>query len=208
MSEPNEQKDEENKRGRPLDLSRNEVILKATLDLLAECGYDALTIDAVAGRAKVGKATIYRRWSSKTELVIEANAFIWPFNKLNETINRDLGVREQLMDVISLIFQFDNYKHQSAMMAIHAATSSNEQLEKELKNDFYWLTKQAIESVVKPFLKEKSLTDAECDLLTDLAPALLTYRGIFIGKPFDRDYVEQIVDNMIMPIIQTALRSN
>ncbi|WP_198663394.1 TetR/AcrR family transcriptional regulator [Jiangella endophytica] len=51
---------------------REDAVLRATLELLAEIGYGSLTMDAVAARAKASKATIYRRWSGKAELVIAA----------------------------------------------------------------------------------------------------------------------------------------
>ncbi len=51
---------------------REIAILRATLELLAESGYDQLTIDAVAARARCSKATIYRRWPDKAALVITA----------------------------------------------------------------------------------------------------------------------------------------
>ena len=60
--------------GRRRDLSRDPEILEATLDVLAETGYDGMTIDMVAARAKAGKATVYRRWASKSELVFDAVA--------------------------------------------------------------------------------------------------------------------------------------
>jgi len=47
-------------------------ILEATLEVLADVGYDRLTMDAVATRAKASKATLYRRWSTKATLVIDA----------------------------------------------------------------------------------------------------------------------------------------
>ena len=62
------------KLGRKRDHTRDPEILEAALDVLAETGYDGMTIDMVAARAKAGKATLYRRWSSKGELVIEAVA--------------------------------------------------------------------------------------------------------------------------------------
>jgi AcrR family transcriptional regulator len=52
--------------------AREDAILLATLDLLVESGYDQLTMDAVAGRARCSKATIYRRWPGKAELVVTA----------------------------------------------------------------------------------------------------------------------------------------
>jgi AcrR family transcriptional regulator len=58
--------------GRPRDARAEAAILEATIDLVAEVGFGGLTVDAVAARAAVGKATIYRRWSSKTELLYAA----------------------------------------------------------------------------------------------------------------------------------------
>ena len=51
---------------------REQEILDATLQVLAEVGYDRLTMDAVATKAKASKATLYRRWTNKVSLVIEA----------------------------------------------------------------------------------------------------------------------------------------
>ena len=58
--------------GRPRSEASHHAIIEATLELLIESGYGALTMDAVRTRAGVGKATIYRRWSSKEELVSDA----------------------------------------------------------------------------------------------------------------------------------------
>jgi AcrR family transcriptional regulator len=59
-------------RGRPRRASAGAAIVEATLELLAEGGFQAATIEAIATRAKVGRNTIYRRWSSKEELIAEA----------------------------------------------------------------------------------------------------------------------------------------
>src|SRR3954467_1290919 len=60
------------KLGRRRDHTRDAEILDAALEVLAETGYDGMTIDMVAARAKAGKATLYRRWASKSDLVIDA----------------------------------------------------------------------------------------------------------------------------------------
>ncbi|HEY1316777.1 MAG TPA: TetR/AcrR family transcriptional regulator [Gaiella sp.] len=59
-------------RGRPRRASASTDILDAALELLAERGFQAATIEAIAARAGVGRNTIYRRWSSKDELIADA----------------------------------------------------------------------------------------------------------------------------------------
>ncbi len=58
--------------GRPRSAQSERAILGATLELLGEVGFDAMSIEAIAARAGVGKTTIYRRYKSKEELVADA----------------------------------------------------------------------------------------------------------------------------------------
>lgn len=58
--------------GRPRSIHADQAILQATLELLAEVGYERMSIEAIAARARVGKTTIYRRYTSKEELVADA----------------------------------------------------------------------------------------------------------------------------------------
>lgn len=60
------------KAGRPRSAKSHQAILKATIELLTEEGFEAMSIEAIAARAGVGKTTIYRRWASKSDLVIDA----------------------------------------------------------------------------------------------------------------------------------------
>ncbi|MFQ4138107.1 TetR/AcrR family transcriptional regulator [Nodosilinea sp. PGN35] len=58
--------------GRPRSAAAHRKMLQAALELLAEMGFEAMSIEAIAARARVGKTTIYRRYSSKEELVADA----------------------------------------------------------------------------------------------------------------------------------------
>lgn len=59
-------------RGRPRDPARDDTIAAAVLEKLVDVGYEAMTVDAVAALAGVGRATVYRRWPSKANMVIGA----------------------------------------------------------------------------------------------------------------------------------------
>ncbi len=59
-------------RGRPRDPKTDERIIEAAADLLRERGFERMTVDDVAARAGVGKATVYRRWPSKDDLAVAA----------------------------------------------------------------------------------------------------------------------------------------
>jgi len=58
--------------GRPRSAKSHQAMLQATLELLGEVGFEAMSIEAIATRAGVGKTTIYRRYSTKEELVADA----------------------------------------------------------------------------------------------------------------------------------------
>ena len=64
-------------RGRPRDPSTDARITTAAAELLLERGFDKTTVDEVAARAGVGKATVYRRWPSKEDLAVSAMAELY-----------------------------------------------------------------------------------------------------------------------------------
>lgn len=73
MHAPNTTEQESRRpRGRPRREAARDEIVEATLALLADRGFQATTMDAIAARAGVGKTTIYRRWDSKEELIADA----------------------------------------------------------------------------------------------------------------------------------------
>ena len=85
--------------GRPRDPKLDAAITDATLELLADIGYAALTIEAVATRAGVGKATLYRRWPGKVQLVVDA------VRTLSEQPDPDTsaGVRDELVELLEAV---------------------------------------------------------------------------------------------------------
>ncbi|MGH8898315.1 MAG: TetR/AcrR family transcriptional regulator [Egibacteraceae bacterium] len=73
--------------GRPRSAQSHQAILDAALALLAESGIQRTSVEAIAARAGVGKATIYRRWQSKEELVADALEQLKPDSRMPDTGN-------------------------------------------------------------------------------------------------------------------------
>jgi len=200
MSDEKQQQTAE-KRGRPLDLSRNRVILETTIDLLAENGYDSLTIEAVASKAKVGKGTIYRRWSSKTELVIDAAVSMSRYEVAKEKLNKNQDLRGQLIELLSLLFLEDNKNYQKAMNAICNSVSWDEKLAGSMRDAFYWRHRNMLESILEPYVRENQITNDDIELIADIGPALVMYNVYSGNKSTKADYAERIVDKLMMPIV-------
>ena len=85
--------------GRPRSEEAHQAILDATLELLVEVGFSALTVEGVASRAGVGKATIYRRWPSKLPLVVEAFGQLPGFEEV-DTGNVEEDLKQMLRHYI------------------------------------------------------------------------------------------------------------
>ena len=87
-------------RGRPRSVEADRSIIEAALDLLADDGVNALSVEAVAARAGVGKATIYRRWANKEELIGDALATL-----IDDMPHSFPGVtiRDQLISMVEFV---------------------------------------------------------------------------------------------------------
>lgn len=110
--------------GRPRSAAADRAILQATLDLLGEVGYAAMSIEAIAARAGVGKATIYRRYASKEELV--ADAIESRFGEEEEPIPDTGSLWEDLELVIKEIVEtmLSDLGRQTMALIVSTASSS------------------------------------------------------------------------------------
>src|SRR4029453_6484424 len=91
------------------------VILGAVLDELGEVGYGALTIEAVAARAGVGKSTIYRHWPGKLELVEDAFRTL----KASVTVPAEGTLRDRVIQLLEQVaFLIDQSTYSACMPAL------------------------------------------------------------------------------------------
>ena len=114
--------------GRPRSEEAHQAILDATLELLAELGFSALTVEGVASRAGVGKATIYRRWASKLPLVVEA------FGQLPALEDADTGSVER--DLKTMLRSYLELFHKTSLATVLPSLAGERAHNSELSKIF------------------------------------------------------------------------
>lgn len=92
----------EGRAGRPRDPGRDAAILTATLDLLGEVGYEQVTVRAIAQRAGAGLATLYRRWPTKEDLVVDA---VQSFKELPDLADPTADPVDNLVELVSALLE-------------------------------------------------------------------------------------------------------
>jgi AcrR family transcriptional regulator len=176
--------------------SREAELLAVTLQLLQEHGYDRLTLDAVATSAHASKATLYRRWPTKAELVLAA--FVEGTRQV--AIDPDTGtLRDDLLALGESICAHVS-AHASTIRAVLVETSRSAELNATMQQQFLGERKALMKHVLARAVDRGEIEAfAVTDDLWDVLPGYLIYRSILTGQAPSRRTVRALVDNMIIP---------
>ena len=175
---------------------REAELLAVTLRLLQEHGYDGLTVDAVACAARASKATVYRRWPSKAELVLAA--FIEGIRQVAVPPNTGT-LRGDLLRLGEHICQ-DGPQLASTIRAVLVEVSRNPALAEVMQHQFLDQRKALIQHILQLAVDRGEITEAAItDELWDLLPGYLIFRSIIPGQPPTRRTVQTLVDDFILP---------
>jgi AcrR family transcriptional regulator len=177
---------------------REAELLAVTLRLLQEHGYDRLTVDAVASAARASKATVYRRWPSKAELVLAA--FIEGVRQV--AVPPETGtLRGDLLRLGELVCQ-EAHEHASTIRAVLVEVSRNPALNDVMQHQFIDQRKALIRHVLREALDRGEIDDdAITDELWDLLPGYLIFRSIIPNRPPTGHTVQVLVDDVIIPAL-------
>lgn len=177
---------------------RESEILDATIAMLLESGYDRLTMDAVAGRARASKATLYRRWESKASLVVDA---LIRSKRSLEVPDVDSGeLRKDLLAAHCGPTGKVDPQHALAMAAVLTALHTDEEFAHEFRTRFL---APKIETSQRIFDRARQRGEIAAGVDLDLiAPALagvLLHRVFLLGVEVDESTVETVIDQIILP---------
>ena len=175
---------------------REAELLAVTLRLLQEHGYDRLTLDAVAATARASKATVYRRWPTKAELVLAA--FIEGIRQV--AVPPDTGtLRGDLLQLGELICQ-QARQHAGTIRAVLVEVSRNAALNDVMQHQFVDQRKALIHHILRQAVDRGEIDEAAIiSELWDLLPGYLIFRSIIPTRPPTRRTVQALVDDVIIP---------
>ena len=171
-------------------------LLAVTLELLQEHGYDRLTLDAVATTARASKATLYRRWPTKAELVLAA--FVEGTRQV--AVDPDTGslrddllrLGEQIRDHVST--------HAGTIRAVLVETSRSDELDAMMQEQFLDQRKALMSHVLARAVDRGEIqASAITDDLWDVLPGYLIYRSVLTGRAPSPSTIQDLVDNMLIP---------
>jgi AcrR family transcriptional regulator len=169
----------------------HQAILAATAELLAEVGYTALTIEGVAARARVGKATVYRWWPSKGALVIEAMSAELAVPPLPETGD----LRQDLLTVGRSIVQ--TLAHSPAGVVIPALAADlmrDPDMAEQFRDRVIRPRRAAVTRILRRAADRGELpVDLDTELLLDVYAGAIFYRVLVSGEPVTDLLAEQLV---------------
>lgn len=175
---------------------REAELLAVTLQLLAEHGYDGLTVDAVANTARASKATVYRRWPSKAELVLAA--FIEGVCQVAVPPNTG-SLRGDLVQIGETICEHAA-QQSSTIRAVLVEVSRHPALADAMQHQFLDQRKALIQDVLRQAVDRGEIAEAAItDELWDLLPGYLIYRSIIPNRQPDSRTVRALVDGFILP---------
>jgi AcrR family transcriptional regulator len=188
--------------GRPRDPSRDGVIRAAILRLLADVGYGALTMDAVAAEAGVGKATIYRRWRTKQDLVVDT---ISDLNRAEasppDTGSLEGDLRQMLRQLVAVI----NGPTGAATLSLLSTVPHQPALAQAFRNGPLAVWRHAFEQIwaraedrgeVRPGIAGSRTAEA--------TSALLVQRWLLTGEPVDEAYADEVLETVVLPLIRST----
>ena len=190
------------KLGRKRDHTRDPEIMDAAIEVLAEAGYDGMTIDMVATRAKAGKATLYRRWASKSELVLDAVACM-KGGPIDHATLPDTGtLRGDLVAMIKAPTLKDAEQKLKVMAGLVSMLSRNPELADAATAAIVEPRASANRFIMRRAQERGEVSPtADIDTIAMVSPSMAAYRVLILRKPVDRDFLISLIDGVILPAL-------
>ncbi|MFH8613737.1 TetR/AcrR family transcriptional regulator [Streptomyces sp. NPDC017979] len=191
--------------GRPRSAGTDTAILDATRAALVELGWSKLTMGDVAVRAGVAKTTLYRRWSNKNELVVDAVAVIFDELRLPDLGSLDADVQAVVLQFAALL---ERPEARTALMAVVAEATRDEALRRRIRSAIVDRQKRLVlEGRARaqargelPYEDDPARAALRADLIFDVIAGAVVHRALVSSEPVDeawaRDFTALLLSGL------------
>ena len=182
-----------------------DAICRAAFEELSEAGYGAFTIESVAARAQTGKASIYRRWPSKDELLLDAFCRGIPEPDgcfVTADLDDSVSTRDALLAVVrSMVSQAAGQKR-AAMRAIASEAARDPEFGRAVDRLMMTPRREGLTELLRRGIVRGDVhPDAPIELVSELVPAFFTNRFLFRNVEISDSDILAMVDLVAMPIL-------
>jgi AcrR family transcriptional regulator len=178
---------------------RRSAICQAVYELLGKVGYDRMTMDAIANQAKASKATIYRMWVDKPELV--ADAIKCHFGPTPDPADTG-SLRGDLMALMTTACELTDSEAGEVMAGVITASAHDTRLSEVLGQTLFE-GKQTLHSTIIRRAVERGELAPEADpaLMHEVMHSMITGRKMWCLGPLDDEFAGHIVDDVLIPVL-------
>lgn len=179
-----------------------DAIYAAVLEQMNVHGFSGLTMEGVAACARTGKAALYRRWSGKEDLVVEALNHVLP---LIDSPPDSGDLRADLAAVLHLMRESVNSPAGCAVLGIMGELDRDHEFVRTIKERVLAPRKQTIMMVLQRAADRGEISrDVVTPLVAETAPALVMMCVLGEGPPVRADYIDRVLDDVMMPLLRAA----
>lgn len=184
-----------------LDRTRDPAILNAALAALKEYGYDATNMNDVAAQAGVGKAAIYRRWSSKAALMADALVY-WRPDLLDNSAPDTGSLDGDFDELVERVRRSDDSLVSTEMIMRVAVEAANDpELAAALDDLMLMRGRRVISAILEQAAARKEIpADRDYSLVADVATAMSLLR-VTRGERVDAAFVRKVIDTLVIPAV-------
>lgn len=190
---------QEKKAGRPRDAGKDELIADAMLRMLAEHGYEGASFEKVAATAQVSRASIYRRWASKEDLVIYAIGemlYAEARNRPGPTGTGIAAIRQMLARTAERLR--DSFKRRviASVLSEAASRPALAALAAKLEQD---RRAPLLVALAQARADGDIALDADDEYLGDALVGALYFRALIAQKPLADSVINGLIDAVLRP---------